>query len=144
MPLLPKETEIFPEGIFSLPDAPSWRVAHVRSRQEKALSRYLLQRSVPFYLPQIERSKLRSGRRFTSWLPLFPGYVFFRGASDIVRRSDVVATLIDVPDQQRLAAELLQIRQLLPAGAFLIRILSVNGAVVASLTPARGDATSTS
>ena len=37
MPLLPKEPEIEPETIFELPDP--WRVAHVRSRQEKVLAR---------------------------------------------------------------------------------------------------------
>src|SRR5437762_11219050 len=100
MPLLPKEAEIFPESIFDL-DQP-WRVAHVRSRQEKVLARHLLQSSVPLYLPQIEQSVTRAGRRLVSHVPLFAGYVFFRGGRDArlqALRSNVVANLIEVEDQ---------------------------------------------
>jgi transcriptional antiterminator RfaH len=121
MPLLGKEAEIHPESIFDL-DEP-WRVAHVRSRQEKVLARHLLQSSVPFYLPQIERSVTRDGRRLVSHVPLFAGYLFFRGGRDArlqALRSNVVASLIEVEDQLRLGAELHQIRQLQLMGASLI------------------------
>src|SRR6266700_3747370 len=110
MPLLPKETEIQPETIFDLSDP--WRVAHVRSRQEKALARHLLESGVPFYLPQIEKTSTRGGRRFVSFVPLFGGYVFFRGDRDARQRalrSNVVANLIEVEDQDGLDAELKQI-----------------------------------
>jgi transcription antitermination factor NusG len=120
MPLLPKETEISPQSIFDL-DEP-WRVAHVRSRQEKVLARHLVQHSVPFYLPQIERAVTRSGRRFVSYVPLFPGYVFFRGGREARQqalRSDVIANLIEVEDQLSLGSELQQIRRLQLMGASL-------------------------
>src|SRR5436853_2850088 len=121
MPLLPKEPEIEPETIFELSDP--WRVAHVRSRQEKLLARHLSDGGVAFYLPQIEKATLRGGRRFVSWRPLFAGYVFFRGgreAGQRALRSNVVASLIEVEDQTRLDAELKQIRQLQLMGASLI------------------------
>src|SRR6185369_2241501 len=114
VPLLPKEMEVFPAALFELePAAYPWGVAHVRSRQEKSLARFLAQRDVPFYLPQLENRRRRSGRDFVSHLPLFPGYVFFRGgaaARDLVWRSNVAASVIDVEDQERLGEELAQLR----------------------------------
>jgi transcription antitermination factor NusG len=123
MPLLPREPELFPEEIFDLSatDSP-WRVAHVRSRQEKRLARHLIEHGVPFYLPQGQRRHESGGRVRTAYLPLFPGYVFFRGdreAALATWRSGVAATLIDVDDQQLLDAELRQIRELTRAGAVL-------------------------
>jgi len=123
MPLLPKEGEIEPESIFELADP--WRVAHVRSRQEKVLVRHLHEGRVPFYLPQIEKSIARGGRTFVSHVPLFGGYVFFRGdrqARQRALRSNVVASVIDVEDQARLTAELRQLRDLQLMGASLIPI----------------------
>ena len=121
MPLLPKEADLFPEELFALPeDSWPWHVAHVRSRQEKSLARLLLEQQVPFYLPQVERVAERSSRRFRSFLPLFAGYVFFRGtdrAVSVVLRSGVTANMIAVGDQKLLTAELEQIRRLQLAGA---------------------------
>lgn len=121
MPLLAKEIEIHPDDLFALPLEPfRWRVAHVRSRQEKVLARRLREHDVPFYLPQTERVVERASRRFRSYLPLFPGYVFFRGderARDAAVRSGVVAHIVDVDDQALLAAQLEQIRRLQLAGA---------------------------
>jgi transcriptional antiterminator RfaH len=124
MPLLPKEADLFPEELFSLPgDRFAWGVAHVRSRQEKSLARYLAERQVPFYLPQFASTRQRAGRTLTSFLPLFSGYLFFRGGSgerDLVRKSNLAANLIDVPDQEQLARELSQIRELQRAGGSLL------------------------
>jgi transcription antitermination factor NusG len=123
MPLLPKEPDILPETIFDLREP--WCVAHVRSRQEKVLARHLAQRQVAFYLPQTEKSAARGGRTFTSHVPLFPGYVFFRGAAaarQAALRSHVVARLIEVDDQPLLTEELRQIRRLQLAGASLIPV----------------------
>jgi len=124
MPLLPKEADVFPDELFALPaDAYPWHVAHVRSRQEKVLARRLLERHTPFYLPQTERLVERSGRRFRSYVPLFGGYVFFRGAEsarDAALRSGVVAHIIDVEDQPLLNGQLEQIRRLQLAGASFV------------------------
>lgn len=124
MPLLPKEPDIHPDDLFALPAGEyPWAVAHVRSRQEKALARFLRQRLVPFYLPQMEHRTSRAGRQFVSWVPLFPGYVFFRGgrpSRDAVWESGVVARIIDTEDQEQLDRELRQLRQLQESGASLI------------------------
>jgi len=123
MPLLRKESEIHPETLFALdPASHPWWVAHVRSRREKALARYLLDRGIAFYLPQIEQRVRRSGRDFVSYLPLFSGYVFFRAPKethDVVWRSDVIANVIAVPDQNTFDRELAQIRELQKSGATL-------------------------
>jgi hypothetical protein len=121
MPLLPKETELFPDELFTLPaHSFPWQVAHVRSRQEKVLARKLLEQKIPFYVPQIERVAERSARRFRSYVPLFGGYVFFRGgasASDVALRSGVTVRVIGVDDQELLGGQLGQIRLLQLAGA---------------------------
>ncbi len=52
MPILKREPDIFPASLFDLEGSGfPWRVAHVRSRQEKALARYCAERQLPFYLP---------------------------------------------------------------------------------------------
>jgi len=122
MPLLRKEAEIFPDDLFDRAIVEPWRVAHVRSRHEKTLGRELLDRRIPYYMPQIEQTKRRTGRTFRSFLPLFSGYVFFRGdaaARDVVRRRPAVINVLDVTDQDLLASELAQIRRLQLAGASL-------------------------
>jgi transcription antitermination factor NusG len=121
MPLLPKEADLFPDAFFALPEGEfPWHVAHVRSRQEKLLARRLMEQQIPFYLPQVERVSERSSRRFRSYVPLFPGYVFFRGADrayDVALRSGVTVSIIDVDDQRLLGSQLEQIRNLQLAGA---------------------------
>jgi transcription antitermination factor NusG len=121
MPLLPRETDLFPDELFELPaSSHPWLVARVRSRQEKVLARHLLERRVPFYLPQIERVVERASRRLRSYVPLFAGYVFFRGdtrARDAALRSGVTANMIAVEDQDLLNVQLEQIRRLQLAGA---------------------------
>lgn len=121
MPLLRKDPDFQPENLFSLPaESAPWAVAHVRSRQEKVLARHLAEREVPFYLPLAEHRRTSGGRTLSSWLPIFPGYLFFRLAPEertVVWRSNVVANVIDVPDQAELGSELEQIRRLQLSGA---------------------------
>lgn len=79
MPILKREADLYPDDLFERAGVGRpWWVAHVRSRQEKVLARFFRDREVSHYLPQYEKLVRRSGRRFTSYLPLFPGYVFFR------------------------------------------------------------------
>lgn len=129
MPLLPKETEVFPDGLFELPaESAIWAVAHVRSRQEKTLARHLERHGIGFYLPQIEKATRRGGRTYRSFVPLFPGYVFLRGdarSRDIAWRSNVVANLIAVDDQELVHKELLQLRELQLAGTSLTPQLDI-------------------
>lgn len=123
MPILRKESEIFPPDLFSLSleEAP-WEVVHVRSRQEKMLARVLVNGNQPFYLPQVEKRTKRGGRTFKSFLPLFSGYVFLRRTEQtrpVLWSSGVVMRVIPVEDQKILDEELRQIRALQEAGATL-------------------------
>ena len=129
MPILRKESNVFPDDLFDLTtdDAP-WEIAHLRSRQEKAVARLLLDDGKPFYLPQTQQTSKRAGRTFVSHLPLFPGYIFLRkvdGLRQTLWRTSAVANMIDVPDQAELTAELLQIRELEVSGAILTPGLDV-------------------
>lgn len=129
MPLLKRETEVFPEQIFGLKELPWW-VAHIRSRQEKALARYLEPLQVPFYLPQHVKETRRQGRRLVSHLPLFPGYLFFRGSLAERRaaiRSNLVVRVLEVADQVLLDSELAQLRRLQDSGASLQPCPSLQG-----------------
>ncbi len=124
MPLLKWNVDLFPAGLFELPenDFPWW-VAHVRSRQEKALARNLFPLEIPFYLPQREKRIRRAGRAFVSYIPLFPGYLFFRGSAaqrSAALRSKLIVKVLEVTDQGLLAGELLQIRRLQETGADLV------------------------
>jgi transcription antitermination factor NusG len=123
MPILPKESDIFPDDLFEMPTAGApWEIAHLRSRQEKAVARLLLDGRKPFYLPQMKQKKKSSGRTFVSHQPLFPGYIFVRrvqGLRETLWRTSVVANLLEVSDQAQLTAELRQIWKLQASGAVL-------------------------
>ena len=121
MPILKREPDAFPESVFEMSDP--WWVAHLKSRQEKVLARYLREHDVPFYLPQMEKRIRRSGRTFVSYLPLFAGYVFFRGGRDerlSALKSNVVVNVLEPQDQEEIATELRQLRQLQLSEAQLV------------------------
>jgi transcription antitermination factor NusG len=63
----------------------------------------------------MEKRIRRSGRTFVSYLPLFSGYVFFRGGRDEKLRalkSNVVVNVLEPSDQAEISAELKQLHQL--------------------------------
>ena len=123
MPILRRESEIFPADLFSMPDGGPWTIVHVRSRQEKAVARLFMDRKQPFYLPQIEKQVRRDGRTFKSFIPLFGGYLFIR-LNDDTRQTlwstKAIVRMIQVDDQELLDQELRQIRTLQEAGAILV------------------------
>jgi transcription antitermination factor NusG len=123
MTLLRLETDLFPTDVFELSEtAVPWWVAHVRSRQEKALARHLVQFGVPFYLPLHEKRVRRGGRQFVSHLPLFPSYVFCRGGGEerlAALRTHLVCQILDVAQQEVLNGELAQLRFLQESGVSL-------------------------
>lgn len=124
MPILKREVDLFPSHLFELSrNEHPWWVAYVRSRQEKGLARHLAEHRVGFYLPQAEKRAHRAGRTFVSSLPLFPGYVFFRGTAEARRtalRSNLIVEVLGVLDQERLHGELESLWQLQREGAPLV------------------------
>jgi len=124
VPILKREVDCFPSNLFELsPVDRPWWAAYVRSRQEKGLARHLAQQGVGFYLPQAEKQVRRAGRTFVSHLPLFPGYLFFRGAASARRtalESNLIVQVLPVEDQGRLHEELASLWRLQLAGAPLV------------------------
>ena len=110
MPILSREPDVYPAEIFERADPGSrWWVAQVRGRQEKRLARHLRDRRIAYCLPQREKRARRKARARSSYLPVLPGYVFFRGDPGDRRQafdSLVVLTVLDVFDQSRLETEL--------------------------------------
>jgi transcription antitermination factor NusG len=112
----------WPEGLTIRDFSGLWWVAHTRSRNEKALANDLVVKGVSYFLPMCWKVRRIRGRTIRSLLPLFGGYLFFCGQEKHrldVLRTNRVANLIEVKDQQRLIEELRQIEQALGAGADL-------------------------
>ena len=95
-----------------------WYVAHTRARHEKILSKELSRFEMFNYLPltqRVTRSRA-TGRTSRSMVPVFPGYVFFRGTQEQRYRAlttNRIAHVLAVPDQSQLVEELLHIQRLL-------------------------------
>ena len=105
------------ESIHDL--AGQWWVVHTKSRNEKALAHDLIRRNISYFLPMTWNVRRKSRRTIRSLLPLFSGYLFFCGRENDrleLLRTDRVANLIEVKDQQKLLKELQQIEQALRAG----------------------------
>lgn len=126
MPLLELETFLSPETLFDLPaedavERPDrWWVLHTRPRAEKTLARKFSDRGTSFYLPLHSREWHNRGRRFQSFLPLFPGYVFMHGDTEErikALETNLVAHVLPVDDQIQLHADLARVHHLLTTGA---------------------------
>jgi len=112
----------WPEGKSIRDFVGLWWVAHTKSRNEKALAWDLTRKDISYFLPMSWKVRSRSGRTIKSLLPLFSGYIFFCGDENQrleLLRTNRVANLIVVKDQQKLLEELLGIEQVLQAGANL-------------------------
>jgi len=99
-----------------------WFVMHTKSRNEKALAWDLVSKEIHYFLPMCWKMSHSKGRKFKSLLPLFTGYMFFNGNENQrleVLRTNRVANIIEVKDQQQLIKELGEIEQALQAGADL-------------------------
>ena len=96
-----------------------WWVAHTKSRNEKALAQDLIRKDISYFLPMSWRVRRIRKRTIRSLLPLFSGYLFFccKESQRIeLWRTNRVANMIKVKNQQGLLDELLQIEQALQAG----------------------------
>ena len=114
---------IWPEEKSICDFAGLWWVAHTKSRNEKALAHDLIRKDISYFLPMNWKVQRRMGRKTRSLLPLFSGYLFFCGDENQrveVLRTNRVANLIEVKDQQKLLEDLLQVEQAFRAGATLV------------------------
>lgn len=103
-----------PDLVLRLPDPGwNWIVLHTRPRCEKKLELFSRTQGWPVYLPLRRKVHRYGNRTRTFWLPLFPGYVFCMVtpyARSILKQNRYVANVLDVLDQERLVAQLQQIR----------------------------------
>lgn len=100
-----------------------WWVAHTKSRNEKALAHDLVAKNISYFLPMTWKVRRQSHRTIKSLLPLFTGYLFFCGneaARVELLKTNRVANLLEVKDQEGLVRELTRFEQALRAGAPLI------------------------
>ncbi len=127
MPVLPLEPFVHPDDLFTRGEGPpadggQWWVFHTRPRAEKALARKLLDRRIPFFLPLYNRQRRTRGRLLTSYLPLFPSYLFMRG-DDAARvqalTTNLIARNLHVEDQGELWTDLTRVFRLMASGASL-------------------------
>ena len=97
-----------------------WWVAHTKSRNEKALAHDLMAKNISYFLPMTWRVHRHSERTIKALLPLFTGYLFFCGNDNErveLLKTNRVANLIEVKDQESLIHELARFDQALRAGA---------------------------
>lgn len=124
MPLLALETFIQPEDLLDTAHddiaCGKWWVLHTRPRAEKTLARRFCDRGMNYYLPLYPRTWQSRGRQFSSFLPLFPGYIFLHGESEDrlhALETNLVAHALPVDDQEQLHDSLARIYRLLATGA---------------------------
>ncbi|MCF8106453.1 MAG: hypothetical protein K9K64_13305 [Desulfohalobiaceae bacterium] len=123
-PLEQNPDPIFPKNILDEPglkennNGDLWRIAHTKSRREKMLASFLIRQGIGYYVPMLKRRQPGQKRVRYSLVPVFPGYVFFKG--DAGKRyqamcSHQIARVIEVTDQSRLLQELRQIKMVIDA-----------------------------
>lgn len=113
MTLNPKDNPpvVYPAQVFDwdLASQAVWWVGRTKPRQEKAVARDLRMHGIAYFLPLVARPQRSIKRMRMSLLPLFSGYVFFRG--DVQDRHNIMKTgrlaqILSVRDQVGLNSQL--------------------------------------
>ena len=87
----------------------SWHAAYTKPRREKALAWNLHNMGINYYLPLVRKRQKSEKRLRRSYIPLFPGYLFFIGDAEdrqAVWKTDRIVRIIDVSCQNQLIKEL--------------------------------------
>ncbi len=128
MPILKREGDIFPndflDGDAVLTDTDrQWFCIYTMSRREKDLMRKLASLKVAHYGPVIpKRYRSPNGRLRTSFIPLFPNYVFMFGNEEDryqAMTTNCISRCNVVEDRERLVHDLRQIFHVVDAGVAL-------------------------
>ena len=91
-----------------------WWVLHTKARNEKALAVDLDKLGAVTFLPLVAGRRTLRGRPKPTRVPLFPGYVFLCGGPEerlSALRTNRIARILEVADQDRLRADLIQIQR---------------------------------
>ena len=128
MPILRKEDDIFPsnllenEAILTDEDRKWWCI-YTLSRREKDLMRKLTSLEIPHYGPMIpKRYRSPNVRLRTSYVPLFPNYVFMWGDEDDryqAMTTNCISKCNPINERERLVKDLRQIFHVVDAGTAL-------------------------
>ena len=126
MPILPAEPDIFPDDLFDRGPSPlegqdRWWALYTLPRREKDLMRRLRSLHVGHYAPLVARhTRSPSGRARTSFVPLFPSYVFLCG-SEAQRyealKTNCISRCLEIGDACQLTQDLRQVKLLVDRGA---------------------------
>lgn len=104
------------ESTVRLPDVECWGAIHTQPRAEKVVAAYLGKKEVRHYLPMTRNRRVYGARIRHSWIPLFPGYLFYdAGGTDkkLVYASKKVARILLPDDYALLRADLTNLAGLL-------------------------------
>ncbi len=119
MPILKREPDIYPPDLLDnelLTGEPSvnWWCVYTMSRREKELMRRLNALGIAHYGPMIpKRFRSPNGRLRTSFIPLFPNYVFILGSESdrtAALTTNCVSKCDRVSERDQFLADLRQIR----------------------------------
>lgn len=124
MPRLQLETFVQPDDLLLEPGrelkaSSHWWVMHTRPRGEKSLARRLCELEMNFFLPLYQHRNLKRGRVQTSYLPLFPGYLFVSGTEEdriLTLKTNLVVQCLHVADQVQLHQDLHNVYRLMNSG----------------------------
>ncbi len=128
MPILKREDDIFPANLLDdeslLADSGSmWWCVYTMSRREKDLMRRLRALKIPHYGPVIpKRYRSPNGRLRTSYVPLFPNYVFMFSDEDgryAAMTTNCISKCDEVTETQQLISDLRQIYNVVAGGVAL-------------------------
>ena len=111
-----------PDVLGSILKEKPWRVAHTKSRREKALAQFLMKKNIGYYLPMLKKRQPNKNRINYSLTPLFSGYLFFKGSLEdrySTYTSNHIARVIEVKNQLKLIEELRGIRKVLSSGVLV-------------------------
>jgi len=97
------------KSTIEVPQARLWGALHTFPRAEKVVAEYLANRQVPHFLPTFKKTRRYQSRTRISYLPLFPGYVFYDAGA--IERTEVFASrrivgILDADDQAELRRDL--------------------------------------
>jgi transcription antitermination factor NusG len=126
MPILPKQRDMFPADLLEeasnlvgqpVAAQPRWVAFYTLARREKDLMRKLEAADIPFYAPLVRRRLPSPGGRVrSSYVPLFPGYVFAPVDEEQRRAAlatNTIARWISIPDERTLVSDLRAIKRLI-------------------------------
>jgi len=128
MPILPAEPDLHPASLWQGGGRGThddrWWCLPTKPRQEKAVARILRFQDISYYLPQVVKvDRTPQGRKTRAIIPLFTGYLFLLGdeyARIEALRTDRLANVLEIVDQEKLIHDLHQIHQMLSSGLTVI------------------------